>query len=43
MKPRFDDCDVAKRIEIRDEFVKEFDIKKKKKSSSSKLAFNFGL
>ena len=31
MKPRFDDCDVAKRIEIRDEFVKEFDIKKKKK------------
>ena len=31
MKPRFDDCDVAKRIEIRDEFVNEFDIKKKKK------------
>ena len=31
MKPRFDDNDVAKRIEIRDEFVNEFWYLKKKK------------
>ena len=43
MKPRFDDNDVAKRIEISDEFVNEFWYLKKKKNSSSKLVFNFGL